>query len=466
VVPVESTAAVEASATGGSAPSGAAGEHEANVEATPAAAESTAPGSTSAAAALVNGVAFEGFGNAYNFGGKGRVLGIKGGSLAPTGHGYQMSWHKTGLLFSGNTWLDTGYRKSTNQILNDEEKFVQEGRVLLRVTPTYSYGNWFVKAQAELLAHSKFAVQNSYIDTDDAWLALGYWDVFDIQVGRYEAWEVYHKGLGLERDTLEDLGAQGGEDIYEVNNVFYRESSFGQVAAHVYPLDWLRVEVNSVLGYQGGDGAVGVRPAVIADFGFLKIKAAAERKVQKPTQKDPLNKRKAELYGFGGSIQGIIEPYVELGVNGGLGYADRWKEDGQLDPVGTTDTLSYGGFVNFNLGSLAPVLDGLILGGGANLTTRNNVSCFADNTPQVDANGDPVGALQPNGTIIPLFLEGCGRNRHNQFYGAIQYGLFDHAIIKAVFGLADADQKRGPDEAFVNQHNSMWNARIRFLVWY
>jgi hypothetical protein len=190
--------------------------------------------------------------------------------------------------------------------------------------------------------------------------------------------------------------------------------------------------------------------------------------VQKPTQRDPADKHRAELYGFGGSIQGVLAPYVELGVNGALGYTDRFKEDGhQVDAAGTTDTLSYGGFLNFNLGSLAPVLDGLILGGGANLTTRNNENCYAKGTPRLDVNGDAVGALQPDGSIIPLFLEGCGRNRHNQFYGAVQYGLFDHASIKAVVSLADTDLKRGPvDEGFVNQHNSLWSARLRFLVWY
>jgi hypothetical protein len=410
----------------------------------------------------------EGFGNAYNFDGEGRVLGIKGGSLAGTGHGFQLNWPKTGLLFSGNTWLDTGYRAAKNEILNDEAKFVQEGRVMLRFTPTYTYGKWFARAQAEFLAHAKFPVQNSYIDTDDAWIAVGYKDVFDVQVGRYEAWEVYHKGLGLERDTLEDIGAQGGEDIYEVNNVFYRESSFGQLALHGYIGNVLRLEVNSVLGYQGGDGAVGVRPAVIADFGFLKLKAAAEYKLQKPTQEDPNNKRKAEFYGLGGSVQGILWQYAELGVNGAYGVVDRWNQLGDVDLAGSTETLSLGGFLNFNFGTFSPALDRLVIGGGANLTTRNNRSCVGPNTPMLDAAGNPVGELQPDGvTVVPLFLpETCGSNTHLQAYGAIQYSLFDHVLLKAVFGMADAELVPGPDEAFIAQHNSMWNARLRLLIWY
>ena len=58
-----------------------------------------------------------GFGDAYTFNGPGRLIGIPSGSLSGTNQGYQMSWRKTGILFSGNTWIDTGYRKRKNDVV-------------------------------------------------------------------------------------------------------------------------------------------------------------------------------------------------------------------------------------------------------------------------------------------------------------------------------------------------------------
>jgi hypothetical protein len=426
--------------------------------------ESEAQAGTQSDAQSEQGATIEGpgFGDAYTFAGPGRLIGIPGGSLSGTNQGYQMSWHKTGLLFSGNTWIDTGYRKRDNDVANDEEKFIQQGRVLLRLTPTYTYGDWFVRAQGELLAHAEeYGGANASIDTDDAWVMFGRWDTFDIQLGRFEAWEVYHKGMGLERDTLEDEGATEGSDIYEVNHAFYRQAGVGQAALHVYPLEWLRFELGSVLGNQFGRNSMGVRPVVIADFDMLKVKFGAERRVETNEQINEMLRDKRELYGFGGSVQLILDPHVELGGNLGLGYTDVYDQVGTLNRVATTDTTSFGGFVNARMGFLTPALKGLMLGAGANFTVRNNESCAG--TPVLDAAGNPVLDAAGNpvaGAVV------CGKNEHNQMFAAIQHDVFDHATIKLVAGVADANHVPGADEPVVAQKNSMYNVRLRFLVWY
>jgi hypothetical protein len=433
------------------------------VQSTPEASEPApvASGAAPSAASLIDV-----FNDGYNFNAPGRINGIRNGSLAPTGHGLQLSYRKTGLLISGNGWIDTGYRSAHNKPAADDSKFVQQGRVLMRFTPTFTYGNWFVKAQAEILGHAKFADQNPYVDTDDAWVAAGYWNLFDIQVGRYEAWEVYHKGLGLERDTLEDLGADGGQDIYEVNHAFYRESSYGQAALHVYPLDILRFEVNSILGNQSAEGAVGVRGAGILDLGYVKVKAGAERKHLTPTRSDPNDRHKTMLYGFGGSVVGILPPYLEVGVNAAYGYSDKFDQNRKLLKLGTSTTLSYGGFANFRVDKLVPALSGLMLGVGANITDLKNQSCGTD-LKVYDDEGFELGKSDGT-TVTPLTESRCGSNYHRQFFAAIQHDLFDHALIKIVGGLADAYRLSGnkADESDSAQKNKVWNVRLRALVWF
>jgi hypothetical protein len=130
------------------------------------------------------------------------VRGIRGGSLWFTFHGLQWPYYpKTGIGVSGYAWVDTGYErvKRGNPSEQSIKYMLQQGRVLLRVTPTYTHGDWFVQAQAELVANKdQSSRQPDIADADDVWLRVGNWKKFDVQFGRFEGWEVYHFAMGLD----------------------------------------------------------------------------------------------------------------------------------------------------------------------------------------------------------------------------------------------------------------------------
>ena len=69
-------------------------------------------------------------------------------------------------------------RRTVGRRRSHAQDFLQQGRILLRVTPTYSAGNFFVQAQAEIVANkdqSQTQPQPSIVDADDAWVRIGEW---------------------------------------------------------------------------------------------------------------------------------------------------------------------------------------------------------------------------------------------------------------------------------------------------
>ncbi len=417
------------------------------------------------------------FGNRYRFG-TGRLMGLPFGSVGFNPHGLQMDYRDTGLVISGDTWIDTGYRsfKSEPKVVGvDEDKFLQEGRFNLRVTPTFTFDkHWFIKAQAEILAHAQEIPGRQLLDTDDAWLKIGYWDLFDFQVGRFEAWEVYHKGLGLERDTLEDLGATPPEgsdpvpnvDIYEVNFMLYRQDEPGQLAVHFYPLDWMRFEVAGLVGVRNNDEILGWRPAAILDFGFLKIKAAGEFVDTKDPSVDDDLKRE-ERAGVGGGIIGILNGIVEGGVSGAIAKTSVRNQLGNINREASYQATSVGGFLNARFEALSSALAGTMIGFGANYSQQSNEDCGL--RPLRDDQGNLVtdtGAPLPPGSE-PFMEDICGFYDHTQLYGALQQTVFRQANIKLVLGLADANFRFGPDSAIgADANRRAMFGRVRFLVWY
>jgi len=283
------------------------------------------------------------------------LWGVAGPSPYYPGDGLQSPLRDDGVHVGGDIWIDSGYEQSNRGLESepDQRFWLQQGRFMLDVTGTYTWHRFFAQAKGQLLAHVEEVPGDEYIDTDDAWIRLGQWDLWDLQFGRFEGWEVYHKGEGLERDTLEDKGAFDGPDIYEVNYAFYRQNGFGQFAAHVYPLSWLRFEVGTVFGNELGFNSWGVRPVGIVDLGWLKLKLAGE--YRKLNNQEVGKKQWEEKRGFGG---GLIFHFADLnsvvtllrfGANGAFGLVDKVDAFGKVDERGSPDTLSVGGFVNVGL---------------------------------------------------------------------------------------------------------------------
>jgi len=409
----------------------------------------------------------------------GRSRGLYGGSLwlEPSFHGLQWPYmSKTGVGVSGSAWVDTGYESITREspTVPNTTRYLQQGRAVLRVTPTYVSGSFFIQAQAELVANqcqtTGTACQTAgTFDTDDLWLRLGHWNIWDLKVGRFEGWEVYHTGMGLDVNTLERRGAKqegnpglDAPDYYGVNFLHDRPSALGvgYLAAHVYPTRFLRAELLGEFGTddasKNGRNIWGVRPVAILDLGFLKAKVGFEydnatngsqviNSVQdangNPTLVKASDKYKLTRKGFGGAIQGIWDPFVELGANIAFGYQTHIDPNGSPNDSDSYDTASVGGFLNLRPFCWHPELRNLMLGQGMNWTTRYN--------------SHRVGNENRD------FMD------HLQIFSAVQYLLLKQLYIKGVFAYARADfRPSGATTDDLNYSNVMYSFRVRLMYLY
>jgi hypothetical protein len=374
---------------------------------------------------------------------------VRGGSLwlSPSFHGLQWPHYpRSGIGLSGSVWLDTGYEliRRGNPAEPDTTYQLQQGRFSLRVTPTFSSGEWFVQGQAELIANKdQTLVQPTVADTDDLWIRTGRWGKWDLQIGRFEAWEIYHFGMALDLNTLERRGAidlnLAAPDIYGVTYAFYRPSGVGNVAFHAYPLHFLRFELLGQVGNENSLNTLAGRPTLILDIGYVKLKVGGEYVKQTaqnghpattaPEQRTRLEER--TLRGAGAALQFVFDPHVEFGVSGARGLVDHIDSQGMTDAPGSTTTYSVGAFAN------ARLLEDLVLGVGAHRTHLENLH-------------------------FDEALQRVGDFQHLQAFGALQYLAFGQLYIKLVAAYAKADF--APSFTSVAPFaNDMFSARVRFM---
>lgn len=300
--------------------------------------------------------------------------GLYGGSLWSTFHGLQWPFYpRTGVGVSGYGWLDSGYEKINVGDLSQQrytKEYLQQGRFLLRVTPSYSNERWFVQAQAELVANKdQTQAQPGVADTDDLWIRFGQWQKWDVTVGRFEAFEVYHLGMGLDLNTEERRGAfdasNNPPDLYGASFLFYRPGSPGNIALHLYPWRSLRFELLAQGGSFGGLNGIGGRPAVIFERGVLRLKAAGE--YQLLTARTPGDGTERRNRGVAGTAQVVLDPNIEMGANVGYAIIDISDQNGVPNSGTSGNQLSYGGFVN------GRILPDTLLGLGVNYVTFENL---------------------------------------------------------------------------------------------
>ncbi|HEY2509323.1 MAG TPA: hypothetical protein VGI39_00580 [Polyangiaceae bacterium] len=365
------------------------------------------------------------------------VRGIPGGSLAATFHGLQFPYYpKTGIGVSGYVWLDSGYEHISRGNPSEQgiKYLLQQGRMVLRVTPTWSNGSFFVQGQAEFVAEKdQSQAQPNTVDTDDVWIKFGQWNSWDVQVGRYEGWEVYHFGMGLDLYTLERNGAvdtvYSAPSIYGVTYAFYRPAGVGQAAAHFYPTKHLRFELGTQFGNETGSNTLAVRPVGVYDLGWVKLKAGAEFK-ELSDQGDNA-KGWTKQRGFGGAIQFVAAPHIEFGGNAAYGLVDQISStDGSVSQTGSYTTYSVGGFLNFR------IAEDLVAGGGY------------DYTYLWDLHYDPS-------------LNRTQRFRHTQTFLSMQYLIAKTLYVKVVGAYARADFAPTFGGPVVGNTNEMLSARIR-----
>lgn len=372
------------------------------------------------------------------------VRGLNGGSLWLNSQGVQWPYlPRTTIGVSGYAWLDSSYRKLKDGAPTasfDRKDLTAQGRFVLRVTPTYSKGDWFAQTQVELVGNKTQTTPAANADVDDLWIRVGKWQAYDLTVGRFEGFEVYHLGMGLDINTDERKGAFSSTwsppALYNASFLYYRPDEASNIALHYYPTENLRFELLGQVGSSGPFNSVGVRPAAVLDLGWFKLKGAVEYqsqtdpRVPKPGA-PPGFKTKNNNRGGAGSVQFVVDPYVEFGANIGYGLVDSYDVNGNLVGDASSTTTSGGGFLN------ARVVPDVLVGVGVNDVKQTN---------QHPENGR------------------LGTFAHLQTFGALQYFWENTLMVKLVVGYAKGDS----NATYVNMappfSNKLVSARLRLEV--
>ena len=366
-----------------------------------------------------------------------KIRGLPNGSLWLDMQGWQWPYMpKTGIAVSGYAWVDTSYESQKPALTAAGQPLagvvastlsLEQARVLARITPTWSNGEYFAQGQAELVATELSPTASGVLwSADDAWVRFGKWNLFDVQLGRFQMWDVYHFGMGLDLFTFErtgaaGLGPSGGliPDAYaetSIAQIFLRQNTLGQFAGHVYALDWLRFELGGQYGPDAsGNNVRGLRPVAIADLGYLKVKGEIQVRDDKGAQEG--SKLDTNEVSGGGSVQVVLAPYIEGGFNFEYASQNATKSDGTKDVGNTRHQYTYGGFVNGR--PLARLVPDLMFGCGAHMTFSQ------------DKNFDPT-------------VNRSDQADHLQMFGAVQYLLFHQLYIKAVVAYALAHTNPTP----------------------
>lgn len=380
-----------------------------------------------------------------------RVRGVVGGSLWLNMHGLQWPYMPgqqpgvagTRIGFSGYGWVDTSYRDVDSGLPDDDpslKEWRQQSRFLLRATPTHNAdGGWFVQGQGEIVLNGQAPTRTEEdIVADDLYVRIGKWNLFDITAGRFQGWEVYHLGMGLDLFTVERDGALTDNndnrpvDFYGLTYFWDRPNGPGRVAAHYYPTDYLRFEL---LGQVGSSGlnVLGVRPVGILDVGLVKVKLGAEYGNETARQQSAVSRDRVERRGVAGSVQLVLEPRLEAGAAFAHALVDTWNAQGTFDPGRSTTTTSYGGFASLR------VIDPVILGAGGTYTQENNL------------NLDVTGRLNDE-------------RSHLQLFGAAQYALWNQLFLKLVVAHANAHfNPLSETPPIVEVRNKSLSARLRLF---
>ncbi len=380
-----------------------------------------------------------------------------------------------GTIF-GQTEIDVGYasyKYPEDPTRPEETLHDMRGRFVLGPMFHYQFpkSESFLRVVAQFVAWVREQADEYQINADDVYVQYGSGDTWDLQVGRFMTWRVYHKGLGFDLFTLEDNGASKLYPIsngvfavhtYEVDHIFLRNAAYvggevaGRAAFHYYPSNILGFELAAAYGLANNQGAntIGARLAADLQWSFLRLSAGGEYRTQSQTgpQSVTINQGMpnesstlcvdcgaSNNYGAGGSVVLSFSP-VTVGGAVAIGWDEKFQGNPDPttgipleDPTGSGRRLSFGGYGEFDLGTVAFERP-LILGAGAHRTE--------------------------------FILENLNQEFHFQAaaYAALPLGVND-AMVKLIVSMAKADLYDATDEqgtAYVDRHPESTAVRLRF----
>jgi hypothetical protein len=295
---------------------------------------------------------------------------------------------KMKLGWDGSAEVDVGYVRYSYSLTSykPERRYDFRGRFVAGPVLEYDFDErHFFRATGQMVAWVRDEPQTYQVNADDVYAQAGRRKSWDVKLGRFETWEVYHRGLGFDKYTLEDTGALRepnfdtgiyGVDMYEVNAIYWRQMP-GKLAVHVYPLEVLGFEVVGLYGSGRTSNFLGGRLAGDLNLGFLRVTAGAEYRKEEPSEEISKLENGVDvpcdtcsdktLIGFGGGAIGSLGP-VELAANIAKSTLDTYRTDGtELDPAGSNSITTFGGYLQVDPGKLL-FERSLIVGFGMNRT--------------------------------------------------------------------------------------------------
>lgn len=373
------------------------------------------------------------------------------------------------------TEIDVGYatyRYPENSNRPRETLHDMRGRFVLGPAFHFDFPNseYFLEVVGQLVAWVREQSREYQINADDVYAQVGKGRTWDLQVGRFMTWRVYHKGLGFDIFTLEDLGASKSYPIsngnfavhtYEVDYIFLRNSPYvggevaGRAAFHYYPADILGFELAAAYGLADNQASntLGARLAADLQWDFLRLSAAGEYRRQDQTGPpnsvigagtpaertvECTNCGSSKNFGFGGSAVLSFAP-ITLGASFARGTDERQQAAGNdtgtagRDLAASGKRMSFGGYFELDAGSLV-LSRSLILGVGAHRTE--------------------------------YILENFNQEFHLQSaaYVALPLGI-NNAMVKLIASQAQADLYDATDpqgSSYIDQHPESTAVRLRF----
>lgn len=319
------------------------------------------------------------------------------------------------MFLYGGLELDVGYAGydfRDNPTTPSESYRDMRGRFVIGPLLRHDFGDsgYFLEATGQVVAWLRDRPGSYYqVNVDDVWAKFGHTGGpgtnWNLQVGRFMTWRVYHKGLGFDLYTLEDSGAlftpgasNGvyGVHTYEVNYIYERRAPnppvqseiAGRAAINYFPDRSLGVQLAGAYG-GAADGlynTIGGRLAADFHRGFgpvlVQASAGGEYRMQEPAQRtltqNPTTQEYVECLdcnvavqkGFGGGLIVKVGP-AEISGSFARGYELRHAATSGADdpehsarvPQDTADRTSFGGYLELDPGRYL-IKRSLVLGVG------------------------------------------------------------------------------------------------------
>jgi hypothetical protein len=275
-------------------------------------------------------------------------------------------WKPIDLRIGGYFWLDSGFmqKENTQPSFPNRDQAYQQGRFGLLAAYEKSFDDVEVKAEVEFLGlENEFGGARYEAHVLSTYLQLGT-KTWDVQIGRFLNPEVFYRGQGIELYTPDEFGADGGPQIYHLNEIRGFQDQPGQVAVHYRPHKNVGIELGGVYGFADTQNVYGVRPMVDVGVAGLRLFAGYEL-LRKPSNSDQFKEVHFDMNGYAARLQYSL-PYVTVGVNYGRRTIEDFDNNGELKTTGSGDTISYGAFADVYLGSQT------VLGGGYYETSFEN----------------------------------------------------------------------------------------------